>query len=46
MSNMGELVVTEGARRRAKIEIDANLGGEASDVDDAIADLLTQFDDE
>lgn len=41
MSSMGDLVVTEGARRRAKIELDAHLDDAGSSVvDDAIADLL------
>ena len=44
MSNMGDLVTTEGARRRAKIELDRHTGDETTFVDDSIKDLLGQFD--
>lgn len=43
MSAMGDLVVTEGARRRVKIELQREAPAGTSDVDDAIRDLSVQF---
>lgn len=45
MSSMGDLVLTEGARRRAKIELQRASGddSEESETDRSIQDLLNQF---
>ena len=44
MSSMGDLVVTEGSRRRVKIELQRETGSSGpSDVDDAIRELSEQF---
>lgn len=43
MSGMGDLLVTEGARRRAKVELQREVSTPDSEVDDAIKGLLTQF---
>lgn len=44
MSAMGDLVCTEGARRRVKIELQRDAGESGpSETDSAIRDLLSQF---
>lgn len=44
MSSMGDLLVTEGSRRRVKIELQRETGSSGpSDVDDAIRELSEQF---
>lgn len=42
MSSMSDLVVTEGARRRVKLELQREAEG-SSEVDDSIMELLGQF---
>lgn len=42
MSAMTDLLVTEGARRRAKVELQREVEPD-SEVDNAIADLMEQF---
>lgn len=41
MSSMGDLLVTEGSRRRAKVELQRELEAPDTEVDDAIRDLLS-----
>lgn len=43
MSSMGDLLVTEGARRRAKLELQREIKPPDTEVDDAIMKLVSQF---